>query len=222
MQTMPNTALLDRILKAPNLPTLVEQAQAHLRQEQAKRQEFYDLINEDSSAEFINGQIVMHSPVRLGHNRARRWLTSLVEKFIRQHQLGAVEDEKVMVHLTRNSFEPDIAFWRKAIADNFDSKQLLFPAPDWVVEIVSPSTEKIDRTIKYNDYALHGVSEYWIIDPDKQTVEQYLLDTIKETYTLHRKVGIEDEIESQIIQGFRIPIKAIFEEEENQKTLQRI
>ena len=42
---------------------------------------------------------------------------------------------------------------------------MLFPAPDFAVEVLSPSTQKNNRGIKFDDYALHNVSEYWIIDP---------------------------------------------------------
>ncbi len=81
--------------------------------------------------------------------------------------------KKVIIELTRNSYEPNICYFRKELADTFTDNQMLFPAPDFIVEILSPSTEKIDREIKFRDYAQHGVREYRIIDPDKETVEQY-------------------------------------------------
>jgi Uma2 family endonuclease len=55
-------------------------------------------------------------------------------------------------------------------------RQMRFPAPDFIAEILSPSTEENDRNIKSTDYAAHGVSEYWIIDPAYRIVEQYLLE----------------------------------------------
>lgn len=50
-----------------------------------------------------------------------------------------------------------------------------FSAPDLVVEAIAKSTERIDRDIKFEDYA--AVQEYWIVDPPKQLIEQYSLDT---------------------------------------------
>lgn len=47
----------------------------------------------------------------------------------------------------------------------------LFPAPDFIVKIVSPTIETIDRTLKMTDYTAHGVTEYWMIDPVQQSVE---------------------------------------------------
>ena len=62
---------------------------------------------------------------------------------------------------------PDICFWSKEKADGFLDDQMIFPAPDFVVEILSKSTTKNDRTIKHQDYAAHGIREYWIIDPNR-------------------------------------------------------
>lgn len=49
-------------------------------------------------------------------------------------------------------------------------------APDLVVEVLSPSTAKNDRLIKFNSYEKAGVKEYWIVDPYNQTIEVYLLE----------------------------------------------
>ena len=40
-----------------------------------------------------------------------------------------------------------------------------YPAPDFIAEILSPSTDERDRGIKFEDYAAHGVGEYWLLDP---------------------------------------------------------
>ncbi len=47
-------------------------------------------------------------------------------------------------------------------------------APDWVIEVASPSTARYDRTIKFEAYAREGVTEYWIVDPIAQTVAIFL------------------------------------------------
>ncbi len=87
------------------------------------------------------------------------------------------------------------------------------------MEIVSKSTEKHDRGVKYDDYAAHGVKEYWIMDPSHQTVAQYLL--IGKRYDLNFK-GKEGEVESKVVKSFRIPVKALFDEKENLETLQKL
>ena len=81
-----------------------------------------------------------------------------------------------MVSLSRNDYEPDVCFWSINKSNRFQQRQAQFPAPDFVVEVLSVSTEANDRGIRYQDYESHGVREYWIVDPEKQTVEQYLLE----------------------------------------------
>ena len=70
-----------------------------------------------------------------------------------------------MISLTRNDYEPDICYFNKEKSQHFTDDQLLFPAPDLVVEVLSKSTEQTDRTIKFKDYENHNVLEYWIIHP---------------------------------------------------------
>ena len=97
-----------------------------------------------------------------------------------------------------------------------------FPTPDFVVEIVSPSTEKADRNTKFEDYAAHGVQEYWIVDPSEadEFVEQYVLDDNHEYQLIFKSDN--GSIRSRFIEGFEIPVEAIFDEEINWKVAQRI
>ena len=85
--------------------------------------------------------------------------------------------------------------------------------------MASKSTEKRDRGIKWQDYAAHGVDEYWIIDPEGQTVEQYLLRD--GNYNLYLKVA-NGELNSQVVRGFTIPVRAIFEASANIQALAQI
>ena len=135
------------------------------------------------------------------------------------YNLGSVKAEKALVKLSRNDFEPDICFFKKEKSDLFQKNTMFFPAPDFVVEIVSDSTERRDRGVKMADYALHGVSEYWIIDADKEIIEQYVL--VGDQYDLHLKLN-SGEISSKAVPGFTIPVKAIFDKTENLATLQKI
>ena len=94
-----------------------------------------------------------------------------------------------------------------------------FTPMDFVVEVLSDGTEHRDRGIKFNDYAAHGVAEYWIIDPQDETIEQYFLEG--EVYKLHLKLS-EGLIRSKVVEGFAIEVKAVFEEELNLAELRRI
>ncbi len=172
------------------------------------RNQFYRDINEDDKAEFINGKVIMHSPVKRRHWKSSEKLGRLLGGYIESHNLGEIAVEKAMIHLTRNSYEPDICFWNKEISDRFTDDQMLFPAPTLIVEILSPSTQKNDRGIKFIDYARHGVEEYWLIDPLEKTFEHYLLDG--QVFKLYKKVKSRGQIRSKTIAGFNFDIEYIF------------
>ncbi|MCU0470299.1 MAG: Uma2 family endonuclease [Arcicella sp.] len=214
-----NTAILQPIINSPELPKYIQKLTEIYQYEQKKRTAFYNLITEDDKAEFINGKAIFHSPVKKKHSDALDFLQTLVSPYVRLNKLGRVYVEKLMIELSRNSYEPDLCFFEQKRVKQFDEEQMLFPAPDFIVEIISKSTEKNDRGIKFTDYAQHQVKEYWIIDPNKKTLEQYLLS--HGIYELNLK-SHDGEVESKVIKGFRIPIKSIFSETENLKTLQTI
>ena len=120
---------------------------------------------------------------------------------------------------TTYDYEPDICFFGNEKASRFSPEQIHFPAPDLSVEVLSSSTESMDRGVKFDDYASHGVSEYWIIDPVLETVEQYRLNEKVYDLTVKAKTG---ELESFAVPGFVIPVPAIFDEEVHQMALRQI
>ena len=206
-------------LESPKTVMIYNHLKSYLEEEKVKREQFYNDISEDQKAEFINGEMIIHSPVKFRHAKTSDFLFSLLHIFVGKHSFGYVGHEKLMIRLTRNDYEPDICFFVKEKSDLFKPDQMLFPAPDFVVEVLSKSTEKTDRTIKFEDYALHGVKEYWIIDPEKEIIEQYLLDG--EKYFLQQKSG-SGSIKSVVIEGFEIPVRAVFDKSENGKVLNNI
>lgn len=126
-----------------------------------------------------------------------------------------------MVSLTRNDYEPDICFFGQAKAAAFCPDQMHFPAPDFVVEVVLASTAAVDRGIKLLDYALHGVGEYWIVDPEAESPEQYLLEEGVEAYRLALQ-ATTGEVRSRVVSGFVIPVRALFDDAVHRRALQAI
>ena len=214
---------LQNWVKAPNFPLILKKANEIWEEEQKRRQAFYNFITPEMKAEFINGQIVMHSPATRSHSLFRKMLVKVLDTFVEMMQIGEVLDEKAMIELTKNSYEPDISFWGSEKSALFQENQLLFPAPDFIVEILSKGTERNDRGIKMTDYAFHGVQEYWIIDPKQQTIEQYYLPLSNSTvYALLHTYRKGEAIESRVITGFTIPVAAVFDSPTNQETLKKI
>lgn len=216
-----NQDLVERIMRQTTAPLLIEQLKERIAEEHARRLSFYAWIDEQTKAEFINGEVVVHSPVRRKHWKITDLLSSLLSIYVRLNKLGVIGTEKVMIALTRNDYEPGIVFFKAEKAAVFEEDQVLFPVPDFVVEVLSKKTQKVDRTTKKEDYAAHGIAEYWIIDPDKERIEQYLLlqptdKTYFEPYIYLR----DEEITSKVIAGFTISVKAVFDEQANMAALQ--
>ncbi|HYV92428.1 MAG TPA: Uma2 family endonuclease [Chitinophagales bacterium] len=211
-------SILEPLVESPRLNNYLAELEIIALKERIKRMEFYNSLNEDSNAEFINGNIVMHSPVTRIHSIVSDSTFHLLSTFCKLNNLGEVHHEKVMISLTRNDYEPDLCFFSKLKAKEFDDEMLLFPAPNLIVEILSKSTEDVDWGVKFEDYASHGINEYWIIDPRKKILEQYFLD--KEQYHLQFK-GKSGTVKSRSIKNLQFTVKAIFDENENLKTIQR-
>lgn len=210
------------LLDSPDAKLIIDRVQAVLDDESKRRQEFYEWLQDDVKAEFINGEVIMHSPVKRRHLRASGNLTTLLRVYVQVNNLGEVDTEKALVTLTRNDYEPDICFWRKEVADEFDDETMKHPAPDLVVEILSKGTAKRDRGIKFEDYASHGVREYWLVDPMRQTVEQFRLDEEFMAFDAVGNFHLTDTITALTLPGFSIPVRAIFEQEANEKTLRTL
>jgi len=211
--------LLEQMVHSPRLPQYLRELKDVLTAERPTRRKFVNELREDQKAEFINGEVIVHSPVAHEHDVVSLRLARLLSIYADEKSLGHVGHEKVLISLTRNDYEPDVCYFNSAKATAFKPRQMRFPAPDLIVEVLSPSTEHIDRTIKFEDYAAHGVGEYWIVDPAKRTIEQYLLGD--DEYKLEFK-GRTGRIKSRMIEGLEIPVRAAFDAKENLRQIAEI
>jgi len=210
------TATVEPLLHSPRLPAFVEELQRVLAEEREKRERFYDELNEDTNAEFINGQVNMQSPATYGHTTVVKLLSKLLDTYVERHRLGYVGTEKMLVVMPRNDYEPDDCFFSQAKAAQFQSNQLKFPAPDFIAEVLSPTTESVDRGVKFEDYAANGVAEYWLVNPTLQQVEQFALRGDQFVAVGTYADGV---IKSHAVQDFAIPVRAIFDAQVNLRTL---
>jgi Uma2 family endonuclease len=86
---------------------------------------------------------------------------------INEPELHFVRDTEILV--------PDLAGWRRERMPEIPRGQRFEVMPDWICEILSPSTRSKDREIKMPLYARYGVTHAWLVDPDAQTLEAYEL-----------------------------------------------
>lgn len=214
--------LAAQLLESPKAPQIIQQVQAILADEQNRRRAFYEWMDEDMKAEFINGEIIVHSLALHKHNSAVLALGRLLSVFVDVRESGIVVVEKALVELTRNSYEPDICYFGPLKAATIQPDLLYYPAPDLVVEVLSKSTKRNDREVKFEDYAAHGVVEYWIVDPTRQTIETFTLDTDLEAYKALGTFRVGELVSSSLLTGFTVPVKAVFEAGANMGALRAL
>jgi hypothetical protein len=108
------------------------------------------------------------------------------------------------IHLGKQVLVPDLAGWRRTRLPRLPATAYIGLAPDWVCEVISPSTARLDRAKKLRIYASEGVQHAWLVDPLSRTVEVLRLEggrwVIIATHAGDEVVRIEpfEEIEIEI------------------------
>ncbi len=79
------------------------------------------------------------------------------------------------LHLGEDIVVPDLAGWRRETMPEYPDAAYCTIAPDWVCEVLSPSTRRLDLNEKRSLYAREGVGQLWFVDPDVRTLEAFAL-----------------------------------------------
>ena len=163
---------------------------------------------DDKRYELIEGELYMTPSPITNHQRISRKIEFLLEKFVTENELGEIFDAPYDVYFDdENVVQPDILFISKDRLNIIGDKNLQ-GAPDLVIEILSESNAYRDLIQKKKLYARHGVKEYWIVVPGEKTIDINILKD--KTYELYKTLGEYDTLESQILKGFKMELKAIF------------
>ncbi|MBZ5515422.1 MAG: Uma2 family endonuclease [Acidobacteriia bacterium] len=159
--------------------------------------------------EIVDGELfVTPSPIPL-HQRIIMNLSAQLWQHVRTHGLGEVFTAPLdIVFSDITVLEPDILFVSQARLHIIGEKNLSGP-PDLVVEVLSESSSRLDREIKPKQYALHGVPEFWRIDPWVQTVEVFQLHL--GNYDLAASLGVGDELTSPLFPGLSLHVSSLWE-----------
>jgi Uma2 family endonuclease len=139
-------------------------------------EEFMAWADEDTHAEWVDGEIVLMAPSNVEHLDLLGFLYSLVSGHACANDLGHVFFAGLLMRLrTRPSGrEPDLVFIAAAHADRLRETYLDGPA-DLVAEIVSPDSVERDRVDKLAEYEAAGIPGYWLIDPLRREAAFYRL-----------------------------------------------
>src|SRR4051794_38086138 len=133
--------------------------------------EFEAWCDEDTRAEWVNGEVILMSPASDGHDDLNVWLLALLRLLVENEELGLIRSNMhVRLPNRKTRRVPDVFFISRS-RQSIVKPTVIDGAPDLAIEIVSPDSEARDWRDKYIDYEKSGVREYWVIDPNARRVE---------------------------------------------------
>jgi Uma2 family endonuclease len=115
---------------------------------------------------------------------------------------------EVELHLGEDVVVPDLAGWRRDRLPEVPDEPWLSLAPDWVCEVASPSTERIDRVNKLRIYARAGVGHTWIVKPATRTLEIFRRSDA--AWTLVAVHGGDEVVRAEPFEAMELPLRALW------------
>lgn len=163
----------------------------------------------NTPSELIDGELMMSPAPSSTHQQTiMRLMLVLIDH---TQANGTLEIAPSDVHLTNDTVvQPDLFY---VAADNehcqLGEDDRWHGPPDLCVEVISPSSQKVDRITKFDLYAAVGVREYWLVDPAMQTVEIYTQH--ENTYIRHGAFTDESPVTSPLLPTLNAPAKELFQ-----------
>src|SRR2546428_4801097 len=157
--------------------------------------------------EILDGELSVMPAPNPTHQRLLGALYRHLHAHVTAHGLGEVILSPLDVILTDTTIaQPDLVYLDRTRSGAVSSRGIEGP-PTLAIEIVSPSTARIDRERKLRLYARHGVSYYWIVDHDAQTVEALVLG--REGYSLAVRVSGTATVDLPPFDGLALPLASL-------------
>lgn len=162
--------------------------------------QFVAWCDEDTRAEWVDGEVVLMSPENIQHNKLLLFIAYLMGGYIEYHGLGDLYAEGIQVRLAelKRRRLPDLLFVSKHRLGALRTAHLEGP-PDLAVELVSPTSVARDYREKFEEYQKAGVREYWIVDPQSEAVEVHRHGRHGKYERISEKEG---KIHSTVLRGF--------------------
>jgi Uma2 family endonuclease len=167
------------------------------------------LLPEDGNQyELFDGELVMTASPIARHQEIVGKLHVLLQQHVQSNSLGKVYVaplDTIMDEFT--IVQPDLLFVsRERVAEIV--KERIEGAPDLVVEVLSPGTFHKDLRRKMRVYSQFGVREYWIVDPEEETIE--LHQRVGEKLQLARKFASGETFQTALLPGFEMQVRSVF------------
>ncbi|RKH40822.1 Uma2 family endonuclease [Corallococcus sp. AB049A] len=116
------------------------------------------------------------------------------------------------LHLGKDVLVPDLAGWRRERLSKLSKVVGIQMAPDWLCEVLSPSTSRLDRVRKLPIYAREGVKHVWLVDPREHMLEVYRLEGGH--YLLLGAYGDAETVHAEPFEALPLELKVLWEDVE--------
>jgi len=183
---------------------------AELRSHKLTYQDYLQFPEDGRRHELIDGEHFVTAAPNVKHQTLLALLTELLGGFVRRNKLGRVWATPLDVVLSDfDIVQPDLIFLSR---ERFQllTEAHLRGAPDLAVEVLSPSTRRRDLSDKLRLYERSGVTEYWVVDPEEDTVEVYRQN--EGGYRLEARLSVEqgDTLSSPLFPGWALALEELF------------
>ena len=172
--------------------------------------EFLEWADEDTRAEWVDGDIIFMSPISDAHQDIVEFFLTLLRHHVEHHEEGWVRSSTFQMKLDviPSGREPDIVYLREEHRDRMTGTYIDGPA-DLTVEVVPPESGPRDRGEKFYEYEAAGVPEYWLVDPDREELLVYRLQDDRYKIAFE---GREGRVDSAVVDGFWIEAEWLWRE----------
>jgi Uma2 family endonuclease len=161
--------------------------------------------------ELIDGEHYVTPSPNTKHQSVSINLTVLIGSWLEQNPIGRLFHAPFDVVFSKyDVVEPDLLFLSIARAADALTPQHVRGVPELVVEIGSPGTRKCDETIKRRLYERAGVMEYWVVDPDIDTIRVYRRDNDRFARVVELSAEAGDVLTTPLLPGLEIPLARVF------------
>lgn len=165
-------------------------------------------------AEYVDGEVFANMSVTEKHDFLTNFLITILTFYVSTKKLGRICGEPYQMKMTLGEKikgrEPDIFFIKTENLDRIKEK-FLDGAADLVIEVISPESIVRDTEDKFEEYEAAGVKEYWIINPNRRTVNFYGYDE-KGKYKM-LPILADGKFESRVIEGLWLKIDWFWQDE---------
>ena len=174
-------------------------------------EEDYFAIDTNQLVEFSNGQLEVLEMPSITHQLIALALFRLFDRWVEAHALGKVLLAPIKIQLWPGKYrEPDLVLILPHRLPRHTEQYWL--GADLVIEVISPGDRHRDIKTKRWEYAQAGITEYWLVDPESQTITVLTLaqTAVPPSYCVHGEFGIGQQATSCLLANFVVDVEQLF------------